>query len=223
MRRSLDELINTQEPGLDFVRELIAEATNSVEILPCAPADGARTLLAMQVTTRSPMGAIAHGTGGLLVDHGWVRVLGAGCPRLPRDLATWNRIDQTERRLPGALLVGDDAIGGFFALNGGALPGPLGNLHYFAPDSLEWEDMGDSYSGWLQLLFEGDLGALSERWPGWAVDSDALAGDRAFSIAPPLWAQGPPIGERDRRAVPVDELWWLQQDVGRQLQRGAGA
>jgi len=36
-------------------------------------------LVAVQVTTRSPMGAIIYETGGILVDHGWIRILGSGC------------------------------------------------------------------------------------------------------------------------------------------------
>ena len=47
------------------------------------------------------------------------------------------------------------------------------------------------------------------RWKGWEADARALGGGQAFSIAPFLWTEGPPIGERSRRAVPVGELWDL--------------
>ena len=33
----------------------------------------------LQVTARSMMGALALSSGGMLVDHGWVRLLGGVC------------------------------------------------------------------------------------------------------------------------------------------------
>ena len=93
----------------------------------------AEALVAVQVTTRSPIGAIIYETGGLLIDHGWLRVLGSGHPRLPRSLPGWNkgrtRMDRPD--LPAYCLIADDVLGGFFALNGGDLPGEPRHVRYF--------------------------------------------------------------------------------------------
>lgn len=99
----------------------------------------------------------------------------------------------------------------FYALNGGGLPGEPGRGAYFAPDSLKRVDLEVGYSGWLHWLFTGDLASCYEemRWEGWEADTRAPGGDQAFSTGPVLWTKGPPIGERSRRAVPVDELWDL--------------
>src|SRR5215212_2925025 len=89
--QSLQELIYQDDPGWPLVQRWLAESTNSVEVLP--PPDAAsreRALLEAQVTTRSPMGAVIYESGGILVDHGWLRILGAGHPRLPRSLSSWN-------------------------------------------------------------------------------------------------------------------------------------
>jgi len=112
-------------------------------------------------------------------------------------------------KAPPFLLIGDDVVGGFFAINGGALGLTPGNVFYFAPDSLEWEDLGRGYSEFIQWCFSGDLGSFYEgtRWPGWEKEAATLPGDRAYSIYPPLWAQGPPVGERSRRDVPLAELY----------------
>lgn len=48
----------------------LRNAKNPVEVLPVNGADRESALLALQVTTRSPMGAIVYETGGLLIDHG---------------------------------------------------------------------------------------------------------------------------------------------------------
>lgn len=49
------------------------------------------------------------------------------------------------RRMPSYLLVADDVLGGFFAINGGAFAGEAGNVFYYAPGSGEWEDCEMGY------------------------------------------------------------------------------
>jgi hypothetical protein len=218
--RPLSELVNVEEPGIQLVREWTTKATNPVEILPGDRADGERNLLALQVTTRSPMGAIAYETGGILVDFGWLRILGAGSPRLPRSLADWNGLEADTRRLPGAVLIGDDALGGFFAANGGALPGPAGNVFYFAPDSLRWADIGLGYSQWVYWACVGKLELFYKnfRWQGWEKDVAHLRGDQGISVYPFLWANAEPIADRQRRPAPIEELWRLHtQEMPKQL------
>src|SRR5262245_46416472 len=65
-RRGIEELINLEEPGIALVRRWAAQAPHSVVFLPVNLAAGERNLLSLQVTTRSPLGAIAYGTGGIL-------------------------------------------------------------------------------------------------------------------------------------------------------------
>jgi hypothetical protein len=208
--RPLEDLIDENEPGLDLVRGWIAEGSRSVELLPRSAERSEAALVALQVTTRSPMGALSYGTGGLLVDEGWVRVLGGGWERLP-GIDVWNRLDRegAKHRYPGALIVGWDVLGGFFALNGGAFAGKPGDVFYFAQDTLEWEGLERGYSDWLQFLFRGDLNGFygDQRWPGWEAEIAPLAGDEGLNVYPFLSAQGPPVAERHRRPVPLEEIW----------------
>lgn len=214
-KRALTELLDTQEPAWPTVNRWIQAAENVVEALP--PDDRMRgtELEEAQVTTRSPMGAVVYETGGLLVDHGWLRLLGSGHPRLPRSMSAWNRacsVAQQGKSL-GFWLVADDIVGGFFALNGGAFSGPGGAVFYFAPDSLRWESMkGMSYSDFLVWSFSSGLANFyqSFRWSGWETEVAALSGDQAFSIYPPLWsAEGKNITKCSRQASPVAEIFGL--------------
>jgi len=144
MTRALEELINTEDPGWPLVQEWIADAAVSVEILPKDPEKSAKALLETQVTTRSPMGAIVYESGGLLIDHGWVRVLGSGHAKLPRSLPEWNAHARKElnEEDPGYLFIGDDVLGGFFAHDGGGLGEGKGEVFYYAPDTVVWENLG---------------------------------------------------------------------------------
>lgn len=211
--RKLEELIDKADPAWPEVQEWIAGAKNRVEVLPAKDAaTRGEALVAVQVTTRSTMGAIVYETGGILVDHGWIRLLGSGHPRLPRSLGGWN--ENRSGKIgdpPTFLLVADDAIGGFFAVDGGGLGLAPGKVAYLAPDSQKWENLGVSHTQFVQWCLSGDLESFYEgrRWPGWKDDVAKLDGDRAYSIYPPLAMQGPPIGERSRKPVPIAELYDL--------------
>src|SRR5262249_8431763 len=71
-QRSLKQLIAVEDPAWPMIRRWIADARHVVEVLPAERTQAVDTLLALQVTTRSPLGALALETGGILVDHGWL-------------------------------------------------------------------------------------------------------------------------------------------------------
>jgi len=211
--RKLEELIDTNAPGWPIVQEWIARAVHPVEVLPPSPARG-QVLVDVQVTPRSPMGAIAYETGGILIDHGWIRILGSGHPRLTRTLPGWNA-----GRSNGFYLVADDAVGGFFAINGGALGPDARSMYYFAPDSLRWEPMKMGYSSFVEWACSGDIDGFYEwiRWKSWKQDAAALPGDRTFFFWPPLFTKEGKGGQGSRKDVPAHESWGMQMDFVSQL------
>lgn len=214
--KQIHELINREDPGWPLVQQWIADATNPVEVL-ARPDDKTReaALVATQVTTRSPMGAVIYETGGILVDHGWLRILGSGHPRLPRTLPGWNfgRSFSKSGQQPAFVLCADDVAGGFFAIDGGGLEIEVGKVCYFAPDTLAWENTELGYSAFLTWCFQGDLAKYYEtqRWSGWENDSAALPGDQVFNFYPLLAAfmNEPAVDDRSRRPVSVAEIYEL--------------
>ena len=89
--RPVDELINKTDPAWPVLKKMIKSAKNKVEVLPVDTTQGKDALYKTQVTTHSIMGAIVYSTGGLLVDNGWIRILGSGSPALQRTLPDWNK------------------------------------------------------------------------------------------------------------------------------------
>ncbi|WP_117208102.1 DUF2625 family protein [Allorhizocola rhizosphaerae] len=77
--RAIEELINPTGSAWPKLDSELA-ACPSAEVLPVDPAAGRRCLHAIQVTTRSRIGAMALHAGGVVLDHGWLRVYGGGCP-----------------------------------------------------------------------------------------------------------------------------------------------
>jgi hypothetical protein len=183
-----------------------------VEILPCERLRAEKALVHTQVTTRSLMGAIVYETGGLLIDNGWIRILGSGCGRMKRTLPDWNKGKTfSEFGEPAPyLLAADDAIGGFYAINGGFFGKDVGNLYYFAPDMLKWIPMEMGYSRFLLFCFETDMDDFYPglRWNNWQKDAIVLHPDYAYSFYPFLWTkEGGNIDTVQKKAIPAEEVY----------------
>ncbi|PZP38608.1 MAG: hypothetical protein DI598_20580 [Pseudopedobacter saltans] len=220
--KSLEELINKEDPGWPFVKEWIAEAKNNIKILMKDVQKANDALFRTQVTTRSPMGAIIFESGGIVVEDGWIRILGSGCESLERSLPYWNKgksfIEFGD--IPSFFLVADDAVGGFFAINGGSLGENMGKIYYLAPDTLEWEDLDMTYSDFLFFCFSGDMDSFYQnlRWNNWRDDIANLCGDEVFTFYPFLWTkQGKDINTVTRKNVPIEEHYHLTIDLQKQL------
>ena len=216
--RTLEELINKEEPAWDLIQEWLQEAINTYEVLPRDAKRAETELLNAQITTRSPMGAILYETGGILINGGWIRLLGSGC-----GMFQWNKGKTFEDygQPPAFLLVADDILGGFFAINGGAFgQDDLGQIYYLAPDTLSWEPMNCGYSEFVCWTLEGDIDLFYEPyyWKGWQEEVPKLNGNQVFSFFPFLWTkEGQQIEAVSRKVVPIEESYRLTMDMQRQL------
>jgi hypothetical protein len=211
----------SRKPAWALVEGWLRAATREVEVL-AEDGGGRETLEFLHVSDRSPLGAVALHTGGLLFDGGQVRVLGAGCGQMKGTLVTWNR-GRDLRARGGFLVVGHDAFGGFFLLNGGLLPNAeVGEVLYLAPDSLEFERLEVGYGGFLQFCCQGDLEKFYSwaRWPGWRQEVIRLEPDQGLSFYPFLWSEeGKDLAKTTHGAVPMTELWDLAMDTRSQLDK----
>ena len=192
-------------PAWPDVQEWLRAGTLPLEILPPDPQRRDVVLGNVGVSLSSALGAILFETGGLLVDQGWIRILGCGHPRLPR--TAW-----VEKPL---VHVGDDAVGGFFALHP-----PAGGVRYLAPDTLEWEDMEIGYSAWLRWCLSDGVATFYKdyRAPDWPDRVRTLKADQGFMIYPFPWAQeGGAIPDRTWKPVPMSELYAMTLDLRKQM------
>lgn len=203
-----------------LIKSLIAKAKNKVEVLPSQPVNADDTLY--HILQGSTMGVIIHETGGILVDGGWIRILGSGGAKMNRSLTEWNNkrlITDGVQHAP-SLLVADDAIGGFFAINGGDLGGDIGSIYYLSPDNLMLESLNLGYADFLNFCFSGNLDEFYKglRWKNWRADISTLSGNQAFSFYPYLWsAEGKNVDKDERKIVPVAEIFTFEMDTRKQL------
>jgi Protein of unknown function DUF2625 len=150
--RTLSELVETDDPAWPEIEAAVAAAPYSVLVLEADPRQADDELVKLQVTTRSWLGAVVHRTGGLVLDGGWLRVMGSGNGE--RHLASLSAINQS---IAGGIVVAQDVLGGQFAWV--AVAGGEPTISYFSPDTLRWGD-------WIGACF-GHAGA--DRMTGWLV------------------------------------------------------
>src|SRR6476646_10031963 len=77
-----EELINKKDPAWPLVQKWIDSAKNKVELLPVDSAKAKEVLYNTQISTYSTLGSVIYSTGGIMVDNGWIRILGSGSERL---------------------------------------------------------------------------------------------------------------------------------------------
>jgi hypothetical protein len=190
-----------------------------VKVLPLDAGRGQAVLQDLQLTERSALGAMAANAGGLLIDSGWLRLLGGGAPGLP-SLAEANSGGQALSHLVVAL----DALGGRFAVDSGGLGVAPGEVCYWGPDTLAWSGIGGGYSALVSWALAGGLVEFygSLRWSGWQRDSRSLRVDQGWSLYPPPFSeQGQDANSVSRAAVPLAELHDFYAEAARQLDGGA--
>jgi len=208
---SLDALINKTDPAWPLVKKWIDSAKNKVEVLPVDSVKAKETLHNAQVSTYATLGSVIYNTGGIMVDNGWIRILGSGSERLNRDIAGWNKgktIKEYGDKIP-YLLIADDAVGGFFAINYGGLGKDIKNVYYLEPNSLTWQPLGAGYGEFLVFCFDSDLSKFYKglRWNSWNQFIGNLDGTKTYSFRPYLWEAGTDIDKCTRKLVGIEEMY----------------
>jgi hypothetical protein len=217
--RPLPELLAPGDEGWASITAWAAASPRPSTVLSVVPARRAEALLALQVTTRSVLGATAWHSTGLLLDHGWLRLLGGVGSDLP-DLLAVNDERLVAGMAPPYLVMALDVLGGRFAVNGGGLPGSSGEVVYFGPDTLDWLPTGLSHSAFVEWAFTGDTAAFYEdlRWNGWESEVRDVALGSLLAVYPPLFTEeGKDPAATSRRRVPWRELSDWLNDAKRQL------
>lgn len=217
MLRTLDELIS-DDSAWPVLVQLFEASPLDVKVLEADDETRARALLAAQMTTHSMLGALVWNCAAVAIDHGWIRLVGAGVGEL--EGAHLERLNDPEGdRAFDGVVVAYDVLGGRFAIHGSGLDVPPGEVVYWAPDSLAWEAIGRGHSAMVEFLLSDGLADFYAglRWPGWEADTEAVAIDRGLTAYPFAWSaegKGPDVS---RRPAPMAEVVGVAEHVANQL------
>ncbi|MCM3170881.1 DUF2625 family protein [Paenibacillus sp. MER 99-2] len=207
---SVHELLDLENDAWPELKQLLEEGSNTYTVIPAQRSKGEEAIYALQVSTKSYLGVIAYETGGVLVDHGWITLLGAETEQVVGSLISWNGLSDRPalEALEGVLVVAYDVAGGFFAMDTGKFEGS-GHVYYFAPDTLEWESTELTYSEFMNWLAHGDLEQFYQtfRWQGWQNDMSQLQQGQVFAYYPPLWTKEGGGQTSQKTPVAIMEAW----------------
>lgn len=216
--RSVQELTAGVSSWPD-VLTLLSSSSHTVSIEPADLAARNRALEDLQVTTRSLLGAIAWNCGVISIDHGWVRVLGAGFGSVagahPQALH-----DPAGSRTFQGVVVAYDVLGGRFAIHGEGLDEVKpGEVTYWGPDSLNWMPLQFGHSELIEFLLSDRLEAFYSdlRWDGWQNATSPVPLDEGLSTYPFLWSKEGKGANVTRSPVPMAEIVATAELAARQL------
>ena len=215
--RSIAELTSV-ESSWPHVLDLLSTSPFQPEVIPTSAAQREASLHDLQVTVHSVMGALVWNCGLIAIDHGWVRLLGAGLDSIDglhvEKLADVN----TAREFEG-IVAAQDVMGGLFVVHGGGLEADAGEVVYWAPDTLDWIRLGMGHAELVAFLLSDRLSMFYDdlRWDGWEASVSELTFDQGIGAYPFPWAEEGNEAGVTRSAVPMSELVAFTFDAAMQL------
>ncbi len=187
--------------------DMLLNGKNHVEIIPVDEPCARINAEYYQADKSTSFGLLINESGGVVV-NGVVRLLGSNRDPQFRDINLFN----VKFGSAGAVILGDDIFGGIFALNTGLFPECIGNMIYFAPDTLEFEDMEIKLSQFFEFLRNSDLedfyGQFSpEEYE--ALRAMNVGFNEVLHILPPQWSAEFNTQPHDVRAIDINEHYRL--------------
>ena len=196
------------------IEEMFRTSKINININKHADAGAAEICDALKISSESALGAIVLNTSGVVFDN-WIRLY--GCDTVERNgISKINLMSQDGgvHRMDRMLIVATDIVGGVFAINAGKLYDGVGDIWYFAPDTLDWEDLELKYSEFLAWLSKGNIEEFYKtmKWEGWRDYSKDVSFDEGILTYPFLWAEELDIENASKSIVPFEELYDLNRE-----------
>ena len=219
LMRDIGELVDVADPAWPWVTDDLDCSFARYTVLPPDPAQCQATLHQLQVTARSPLGAIVLNTGGILMHDGWLRIYGGsgGGPTGLPSMAEVNGFPATvepDWQMPAGVIIAHDVLGGVFAINGidpegHGRPGSPGGVVYFSPSTLTWQDLDMGHTDWLSWVV-GDAAShyYNMLWPNWRAEAAELSLRDGISVYPFLWSEEAQqdMAATTRNPVPLEQI-----------------
>lgn len=182
-------------------------STSKIEIVAGKDAVGESIVDELNLNRSTVLATTICNVSGITIDN-TIRILGQGDHNL-NGINIINAVkDGVPTKIHDMLIVGTDVFGGMYAMNLAEVNGTIGNIFYFAPDTLEWESMDMKYSQFLYWTVHGNTGEFynSMKWNGWEKTAQSTGFNEGILIYPFLWSKEINVETAKKSIVPFEEL-----------------
>lgn len=198
---------------------LINKSSKEIRVNLSKYTNGIEDINKLKISTKSVLGSVIYNTSGIVIDN-WIRILGSSNDEF-RGVTSYNKVnsDGVANNIAGLLIIADDIVGGVFAINAGKFSDGIGEVWYFAPDTLEWESLEMKYSEFIAWTITGNTDKFYNtfRWIGWREISKKVKLNEGILIYPYLWSNEINIETASKKIVPIDEISNLNFEYSRKF------
>ncbi|WP_204902521.1 DUF2625 family protein [Clostridium estertheticum] len=152
---------------------MFSDSNKNIKLNMYKTSIGQYTLDMLKITSKSALGSLIFNTSGLTADN-WIRIFGYE-NKENIGIISYNKINEhgLSNSINKMLIVGDDVIGGIFALNVGKFSDKIGDVLNFAPNTLQWEALEMKYYEFITWIVLGNTDEFYStlRWSKWQKKS----------------------------------------------------
>lgn len=200
------------------LNNMLENSKSNIKHIGGDPSIGFSAVEELKLNENTTLATIILYVAGLTINK-CLRILGQGNDEL-QGICQVNEVKNgTPTKIKGFLIVATDIFGGIYAMNIDEIDGKVGQIFYFAPDTLEWESLEMKYSQFLYWAVNGNTEEFysSMKWSDWEKYADETGFDQGILIYPFLWSKEIEIESATKKIVPFVELINVNMDFRRKF------
>ena len=184
---------------------ILKSSIKNVKIL--SPNTCNNTLNNLNIDENSILGQVIINTGGIFIEN-YIRLFGSGDEKNSYNIYKYN-LELKKYFYNDMIIIGDDVFGGIFSLNK-----EKNTILYFAPDTLEWEDLEITYKDFIKYASSEKIDKFYKlyKWSTFQEDIKEIKFNEGILIYPFLWSNECNIEKAKKDIVPFSELLQINME-----------
>lgn len=192
------------------IKNILKRSTKNIKILNSIYNNSLNNL---NIDENSVLGQVIINTGGIFIEN-YIRLFGSGDEENSYNIYKYN-LELKKYFDYNMIIIGNDIFGGLFSLNR-----EKNNILYFAPDTLEWEDLDITYKEFIKFVTSERIDEFykSYKWSTFQEDIKKVKFNEGILIYPFLWSNECNIEKAKKDIVPFSELLQINMEFKKKFE-----
>ena len=192
------------------IKSILKSSTKNIKILS---SNYNNSLNNLNINENSVLGQVIINTGGIFIEN-YIRLFGSGDEENSYNIYKYN-LELKKYFDDNIIIIGNDIFGGLFSLNK-----EKNNILYFAPDTLEWEDLDITYKEFIKFVTSEKIYEFykSYKWSTFQEDIKKVKFNEGILIYPFLWSNECNIEKAKKDIVPFSEILQVNIEFKKKLE-----